>query len=94
MLGYQVTDGTIPSLLYLQVPKEGQEYGGEDSPGRRRRELNLEEELDLTSMQLVNALIAEKKTKAKVGSGQACVVGNTAMAFAVLGNMTGQKGCT
>jgi hypothetical protein len=61
-----------------QVPKEGQEFGSEDSPGRRRRELNLEEELDLTSMQLVNALIAEKKTKAKVRAQGGVVRGHLA----------------
>ncbi|KAJ9529394.1 hypothetical protein QJQ45_013762 [Haematococcus lacustris] len=49
--------------LYLQAPKD---MSGDDALGssqRHDRQWGLEEELDLTSLQLVNALISDKKSK-------------------------------
>ncbi len=44
------------------MPEEGQHYEDPDSPTKKARP---EDELDLTSVQLVNALISEKKAKNK-----------------------------
>uniref|UniRef100_A0A7S0WPJ8 EF-hand domain-containing protein n=1 Tax=Chlamydomonas leiostraca TaxID=1034604 RepID=A0A7S0WPJ8_9CHLO len=51
--------------LYLQVPKEDADEDEEGGRGRRGKAADPAAELDLTSLQLVNALITEKRSKAR-----------------------------
>ncbi len=47
----------------MQVPEEGQDYVDEEEKSKGPR--NPEDDLDLTSLQLVNAMISDKRARAK-----------------------------